>query len=98
MRRQGGFPPRCSRVFFIDEHADAPILEQGALWREGTGLLGLLGHAPGRRLARFDVRLIEGIDSQDGSRHGGGDLPSEKPLAQVSWIGYVEAHHGLARA
>ena len=51
----------------------------------------------GRDFAGFNIRLVERIDTDDGTGDGCGNLLAEKFFADCVWILHGDAHDGLAR-
>ena len=58
--------------------------------RPGSLVLG--GESPRHALAGFHVRLIERVDPENGTGHGGRDLPAKEFLAEVVRIVDPDAH------
>ncbi len=75
--------PERGRRFLVGEQLKSPSVANGfsagsePLWPYASvSLLGL-------DLARLDVRLVEGVDPDDGARHRGGELPPEELLRDL---------------
>src|SRR5262245_26954671 len=66
--------------------------------RKTPRALELFSQAPRRNLACFDVRLVECVDAEDRTCHGGRDFPAEELLAQA--VGFFDgnANDGIAGA
>src|SRR5260370_19449115 len=70
-------------IFFIREKLDAFLLEERRFRRKTSGRFVLARQFFCFDLARLDVRLVEGVDADDGACNGRGDFPAEKFLAEV---------------
>jgi len=57
-------------VFFVGEKLDALFLEEGRLRRQASGRFVLARQLLGFDLTGFDVRLIEGVDADEGTGDG----------------------------
>ena len=79
---------QVGRILFVCEQRDSVAGEDRCLGRQGSGLFVRVGQLPRCDLAGFHVRLIEGIDAEDGTGHGRRELPAEELLAEV--VGIVE--------
>src|SRR6185312_9432679 len=73
-------------VLGIGIKLDTILFENRLLGWQGTGLLVFASQLTRFNFAGFNIRLIECIDADDGSRYRRGDLPAEKFLAQVVGI------------
>src|SRR6185503_8563673 len=67
-------------IVWIGKQLDAGLLEDWSLWRQRSRLLVLIRELAGLNFAGFHVRLVEGIDGDNRTRHRGGDLPTEEFL------------------
>ena len=73
-------------------------LEDRRVRGERAGLFISVGELARLDLARFDIRLIERIDADDGSGDGGRDLEAEELLGNQICRGEPDAHDGLTGA
>src|SRR6266478_2494633 len=86
---------QCGCVFFIGEKLDAFLLEERRFRRKTSGRFVLAGQFLGFDLTGLDVRLVEGVDADDGAGDGSGDFPAEKFLAESIRIRERDAHDGV---
>src|SRR5215470_2323611 len=70
-------------VLIVGEKLDPLVVEDWFFGREGAVLLVFAGQIARDDLARFDVRLIKSVNSDDRARYGGCDLPAEKLLTEI---------------
>src|SRR5437879_432501 len=84
-----------SRIFFVREKLDAFLLEERRFWRKTPGRFVLARQFLGFDFARFDIRLVEGVDAEDGACDGGGDFPAEEFLPEIVSILESDAHDGM---
>src|SRR5882762_9757671 len=84
-----------SRVFFVREKLDAFLLEERRFWWKTSGRFVLARQFLGFHLARFDIRLVEGVDAEDGACDGRGDFPAEEFLPEIVSILESDAHDGV---
>ena len=81
-----------SCILFVGEKLDALLFEERRFRRKTSGRFVLTRQFFGFDLARFDVRLVEGVDPDDGARDGRGDLPAKEFLAEIIGVGQSDAH------
>src|SRR5258708_37697368 len=86
---------QCGGIFFIREKLDAFLFKERRLWWETSGRFVLARQLFGFDLAGFDVRLVEGVDADDGACDGGGDFPAKKFLAEIIGVRQSDAHDGM---
>ena len=77
---------QSSGILFVGVELDALLFEKRRFRRQRSGLFVLVGQLPRFDFAGFHVRLIERVDPDDGARHGGGNFPAEKFLAEIVLI------------
>ena len=65
-------------------------------WRERTFLLEMVEEFSREVLGLLDVGLVEGVDSEDGTGDGGGELPAEELATQGVTVSEGEAQDGMA--
>ena len=65
-----------------------------ALRQRAVALVGL-GQGAGGDLAGLHVGLVEGVNTHDRPRHGGGELPAEEFLTEIVAVGHGDAHHWM---
>src|SRR5260370_41385124 len=83
-------------VLRIGKQLCAIALEDCLFCGQRAGFLVLSGQLASFDFAGFDVGLIEGVDPDDGSSDGGGDLPAEKFLAEVVSVADRNANHWMS--
>src|SRR5258708_5531327 len=71
------------------------VLENRILSRKGTGLFVFAGQLTGLDLAGFDVGLIERVDADNRTNHGGRDLPPEEFLTKIVGVVYRNSNHRI---
>ena len=79
------------------EELESAIVKERLLRWQHTFLLVGVGQLPARRPCGLDVGLVEWIDTQHGTRHGGGYLPAEELLADVANIVNADSHDRMAK-
>src|SRR5215471_7014626 len=79
----------------VSEQLDSAFFQQRRLGRQLAALLVLFRKPARGYLAGLNVRLVEGVDADDGAGHGGGKLPAKEFLSQVVDVGDVNAKDGL---
>src|SRR6266436_1029565 len=88
---------QCSRILFIGEKLDAFFLEERRFRRETSSHFILARQFLCFDLAGLDVRLVEGVDADNGARDGSGDFPAEKFLAKIVSVRQSDANDGVPR-
>ena len=79
-------------LFFSSAKSVGRLLQQRRFRRQFPGPLVCGGEFACFVLAGLDVRLIEGIDAEDRTGNGHGELPAEEFLTDVIAIGDSDAH------
>ncbi len=70
-------------IFFVGVQLDAVAVKEWSFIRQLAVFFVLAGQFFGFDLAGFHIRLIEGVDADDGAGDGGGDFPAEEFLAEI---------------
>ena len=86
---------QCCRVFLVREKLDAFLLEERRFRWETSGRFVLARQFLGFNLAGFDVRLVEGVNPDDGTGNSSGDFPPEEFLPEIVGVRQSDAHHGV---
>src|SRR5436309_4205855 len=86
-----------SGVLLVGVKSDAVCLEKRRLRRKASRLLVLGSQIAGGDLGGLHVRLIERVDLDDRTRHGGCELPEEELTAELEAVADRYPRDGMAR-